>query len=269
MGLFVVKGAYFPMILMVGLLIFTYLVHFSLSNSLSPLLYNLPRSLVAEEELRKAGNHPWNAERLQDDHDEDETAVLEQQQHNAGYDSDFDPSDPSDHAVSHGEQSSRGIEGADAAFELGTDTISKIIRKKYDASSIPAFIQAIDFWTNWISPHPNQKPGFALKFLHPEVFEDYHVLRSQMPEEIANMEVTYDESVLKDAYSPPSVRNKSPKIWLPQDPAGVSRQEVAHCNKVIECSDGDAWLDERGLVDVGVDGETERWVLRDWERVRF
>ena len=108
-----------------------------------------------------------------------------------------------------------------------------------------------------------------LKFFHPAVFADYHVLRSEIPEAIANMEVTYDESVLKDAYSPPSMRNKSPRIWLPRDVAGISKQEIDHCRKVIECSDGDAWLGERGFVDVDLDGETEKWMLRDWERVRF
>lgn len=266
-GLFVVKGAYFPMIFMIGLLIFTYLVHFSLSKSLEPLLYNLPRTLAAEEELRKAGNHPWNAENLEDKNDDLDPQEAAESQNNVGYDSDFDPSDENN--ISHGQQSSRAIEGADAALDLGKDTITKFVRKKYYASPIPSMISAIDFWTYWISPDPSKKPNVLLKFLHPEVFADYHILRSQIPEAIANMEITYEESVLKDAYSPPSMRNKSPRIWFPRDAAGISRQEVDHCRKVIECSDSDAWLDEKGWVDVDLDGETERWVLREWERVRF
>lgn len=269
LGLFGVKGAYFPMILMIGLLVLTYLVHFSISRSLSPLLYSLPRTLAAEEELRKAGHNPWNAENLEDGTEDTAQATLEQQPNDNAYDSDFDPSDPADQAVSHGEQVARGIEGADAAVDVGRDTLKKIIRKKYYESWIPSFISSIDFWTRWISPDPNQKPNFVLRFLHPEVFEDYHILRSKISEDIVEMDIPYDESVLKDAYSPPGVRDKSPKIWLPRDPAGVSVQEVRHCNKVIECTDADAWLDEKGFVDVNLDGETERWVLRDYERVRF
>ena len=258
------------MILMICLVVLTYLVHFSISRSLSPLLYSLPRTLAAVEELRKAGHHPWSAENLEDGTEDTTQAALEQQQQSYnGYDSDFDPSDPTSHEISHGEQTARGIEGADNAMDVGKDTISKVIRKKYDASAIPSFLIKIDFWTQWISPNPNQKPSFVLKFLHPEIFEDYHILRSKMPEEIIEMDVPYDENVLKDAYSPSSVRDKSPKIWLPRDPAGVSAQEVRHCSKVIECSDADAWLDDKGFVEVNLDGETERWVLRDYERVRF
>lgn len=268
-GLFVVKGAYFPVILMVGLLILTYLVHFSISQSLAPLLYNLPRTLAAEEELRKAGRQPLNAETLDDATQMTEQEALEQQQQNNAYDSDFDPSDPSDQAVSHGEQTTRGVEGADAAIDVGKDTFKKMIRKKYEKSPIPGIITAIDFWTYWISPDPNQKPNFVLKFLHPEIFEDYHFIRSKISEKLMEYDAPYDESVLKDAYSPPGVRNKSPKIWLPKDPAGVSVQEVRHCSKVIECTDADAWLRDNGMVEVNLDGETERWILRDYERVRF
>lgn len=271
LGLFGVKGAYYPMILMIGLLVLTYLVNFSISQSLAPLLYSLPRTLAAEEELRRAGHHPSNAEHL-DDGTEDTQAALEQQQHDHGYDSDFDPSDPADQAVSHGEQSSRGlrdVEGADNAVDVGRDTLRKFLRKKYEASSIPSFISTINFWSYWTSPDPTQKPNIILKFLHPDIFEDYHTLRDQMSADIIDRDISYEEGVLKDAYSPASVRNKSPKIWLPRDPAGVSAQEVRHCSKVIECSDADAWLDEKGFVDVNFDGETERWVLRDYERARF
>jgi len=267
LGLFVVKGAYLPMILMVMLIVFTWLVNFSLNKSLLPLLSGLPRTLAAEEELRKAGNHPWLAEILEDKDDGIDPQEGLEEQNNAGYDSDFDPSDENN--VSHGQQSSRAVEGAEAAFELGRGTVSKFIKKKYYASSVPSIVQSIDFWTHWISPLPCENPSMVLKFLHPEVFADYHVLRSQMVESIANMDITYDESVLKDAYSPLSMRKKSPKIWIPRDVAGISKQEVDHCRKVIECSDADAWLDDKGFVDVNLDGETERWMLREWERVRF
>jgi len=274
-GLFGLKGAYGPLVLTFGLIIFSSLVNICLNDALSPLLYNLPRTLAAEEVLRRAGNHPWSAEQLEDWRDKDDD-IPDPEQANVGYDSDFDPSDPSDANISHGEQSSRGvpIEGGDRALNLGMTTIRGLVRAKYQKSPIGGWITAIDFWSYWISPSPSEKPanrliGILIKFLHPEVFADYHILRDKIPPEIREVEVHYEDGVLKDAYSPPSMRNKSPRLWIPRDAAGVSRQEVTHSNKVVEMRDEGAWIDEKGRLSLELEGETEKWVLRDWERVRF
>lgn len=265
-GLFGVKGAYGPLIMMFGLLIFTALIHISLNDALGPLLYNLPRTVAAEEALRKSGNSIFHAANLEDMHDAIDNQDAEEQ-HN-GYDSDFDPSNPAEQ-VSHGEQNSRGVdvEGADAAFKLTTTTATSFARKKFEASLIPGLIAKFDFWTPWITPDPNIKPNFLLKFLHPEIFADYHILRQQVPENVP--ESIYEGSVLRDAYNPPSMRKRSPRIWIPRDAAGISRQEVAHSSKVIEVTDDGAWLDEKGGVSVDLEGEASRWVLRDWEGVKF
>lgn len=49
-GLFGASVAIGPLVLMVVFLIFTVLFHLSLNSALNPLLYNLPQSLLAEEE---------------------------------------------------------------------------------------------------------------------------------------------------------------------------------------------------------------------------
>lgn len=54
-GLFGASVAVGPLILMVIFLVFTVLFHISLNSALDPLLYNLPQSLMAEEEHRRAG----------------------------------------------------------------------------------------------------------------------------------------------------------------------------------------------------------------------
>ncbi|TVY87416.1 Uncharacterized protein LAWI1_G006273, partial [Lachnellula willkommii] len=224
-GLFGVKGAYGPLIMMFGLIIFTTLIHISLNDALGPLLYNLPRTVAAEETLRKSGNSLFNAANLDDMHDAIDVQDSELQ--HTGYDSDFDPSNPTD-TVNHGDQSSRaGVEGVDAAIKLSTTTATSLARKKFETSPIPALIAKFDFWTPWISPDPNIKPNFLLKFLHPEIFADYHILRQQIPDD-ATPGFAYEDSVLRDAYSSPSMRMRSPRIWLPRDVAGISRQEVAH-----------------------------------------
>lgn len=60
-GLFAIATAVGPLILMIVFLVFTVLVHFSMNAALDPLLYNLPKSLEAEEEairgsLERASN---------------------------------------------------------------------------------------------------------------------------------------------------------------------------------------------------------------------
>ncbi|KAL3427245.1 DUF221 domain-containing protein [Phlyctema vagabunda] len=53
-GLFSIATAFGPLALMIILLIFTGLYHISLNSALDPLLYNLPKSLEAEEESFRA-----------------------------------------------------------------------------------------------------------------------------------------------------------------------------------------------------------------------
>lgn len=59
-GLFGINETPGPLVLMVAMLIFTALFHISLNSALDPLLYNLPKSLEAEEEslrsLMEEGN---------------------------------------------------------------------------------------------------------------------------------------------------------------------------------------------------------------------
>ncbi|KAK2613904.1 hypothetical protein N8I77_000775 [Diaporthe amygdali] len=54
-GLFGASVAIGPLVLMIAFLVFTVLFHLSLNHALDPLLYNLPQSLMAEEEQRRAG----------------------------------------------------------------------------------------------------------------------------------------------------------------------------------------------------------------------
>ncbi|KAH8884814.1 DUF221-domain-containing protein [Thozetella sp. PMI_491] len=51
-GLFAASVAPGPLVLMVAFLVFTLLFHMSLNSALDPLLYNLPQTLLAEEEQR-------------------------------------------------------------------------------------------------------------------------------------------------------------------------------------------------------------------------
>ncbi|PVH71300.1 DUF221-domain-containing protein [Cadophora sp. DSE1049] len=295
-GLFGLKGAYGPLVVTFGLVIFTTLVHVSLNAALSPLLFNLPRTLAVEEELRRAGNPPFLAEVLSDVNDplnggSEEAKLEDGDTHadaDAGYDSDFDPSSSSPNTNSadldHGAQNSRSLkpEGTDRVFNMSLQTIRTLLASQYKKSRLPSLIDYLDFWTYWITPPPpspnsKSKPNFLLTFLHPEIFADYHILRSQIPLDISNTVIEYAAEVLKDAYSPPSMRKRTPRIWIPRDGLGgeVTKQEVRHCNGVgngntgVECKEEEAWVDERGQVRCELEGSVESWMVERGERVRF
>jgi hypothetical protein len=253
-GLLALGKAFGPLVLMFGLLIFTVLIHFSLSAALSPLLFNLPRTLAADEELRRAG------------HDGLDYIHEEEEQHDPEdpdpYDSDFDPSNP----TSHGESSNRAVEGGAQAFSLTSSTITAYLRLKYAKSPLPTVFHAVDFWTPLISPLPTAIPNFFIKFLHPEIFADYHVLRQSLPKDFP--EISYKDGETRDAFEPPSMRARQPRLWVPRDRAGVSVQECRHTNRGAggtEMRDGGAWVGEgRGVgVDMAVD-----W-REDWEKIRY
>lgn len=255
-GLFGLGKSFGPLVLIFALLVFTALIHFSLNEALSPLLYNLPRTLGVEEELRRAGHEDGL-----DYEDKDEVDAEDLDDYHDPYDSDFDPSAPAQ--SSHEKPADRGIEGGEKLFKLTAAGITSYTRSKYQKSPIPRFINKVDFWTYWITPDPSiSHPNFLLKWLHPEVFADYSVLRKAVPQ---YPEIVYDEGVIKDAFCPPSVRSKAQRLWIPRDAAGVSAQEVAHSGKVINISDEGASIDEKGRLTV----DLERDWREAWERTRY
>jgi len=238
-----------PLVMMFGLLIFTALIHVSLNAALSPLLFNLPRTLAVEEELRRAGQDGL-------DFAEDKHEDLEDPDHINPYDDDFDPSAPT-------QVNDRGIEGGEQLLKITTTGLTSYMRIKYRKSPIPMVIGKLDFWSYWITPDPTiEKPNFLLKWLHPEVFADYALLRKTVPD---FPEIIYDDGIIKDAFNPPSVRSRPPRLWIPKDAAGVSVQEVAHSGKVIQISDEGSWIDKKGRIIV--DKETDR--RETWEKMRY
>jgi hypothetical protein len=260
-GLFGLGSSFGPLVLMFGLLIFTILIHFSLNAALSPLLFNLPRTLAVEEELRRAGYGGI------DDISEKEEIDLEDPDGQNPYDSDFDPSQQDDAAVVHdpnpGIRGLRIPEGTDQLVSISTTGITTALRRRYHKSPIPTFLSKVDFWSPWISPDPNtEKPNFLLKWLHPEIFADYAILRSALPK---FPDLVYEAGSTKDAYNPPSMRARPPRLWIPRDPAGVSTQEVRHTSKIAEISDDGAWID--GLNHLSMDLKSDH--RESWEKVRY
>ena len=260
-GLFGLKSAFGPLILIIGLLIFTILLHMSLNASLSPLLYNLPRTLAIEEELHRAGRTGL------DDIPEDEEDIEGAEGGNV-YDSDFDPGAENDAAVDHDPNPvSRGLhlnEGVETLASLSKTGIKTFLKIQYLKTPLPTLVPLLNFWSPILTPDPNNpNPNLIIKFLHPEIFADYSILRKSVPEwkdEWGEM-----EGETRDAFFPPSVRARAPRLWVPRDEAGVSGQECRHSGKVVGIGDEGAWIDARGMLSVDLEGDRRE----GWERVRY
>lgn len=263
-GLFGIQATFGPLLMMLMLAIFTFLVQISLNDALGPLLYNLPRSLSVQG--------------LYDDLEEEEAPIVVEDLETQ-YDSDFDPGDPN--GVTHEQIGTRGVavEGTKGYSKVAFRFLSSSMQEKFSAKagSVSSFFQSIDFWSAWISPDgTNPKPNFFLKWLHPEVFHDFNVLREKIPD---LPDPDYTPELLREAYLQPSLNKiNDPTLWIPADPAGVSKQEVEHSKGIIKITDQLSWLEDkkkswwqvksRGVnVKIRVDFDAESPVVR--KRMRY
>jgi len=253
-GLFSLRGAFGPMVLIIGLLVFTALINISLLDAVGPLLWSLPKTLTAEDEFEQVGADQSTPATT--------SAVTEDIE---GLRRRFDSFD--DLHEEPGEGMTRGFEGAKGAIGvLGQGfksmVISKIEKQVPQVSTFQADV--IRVWRRWISPDPAAKSNFLLRWLHPEVYSDYSVLRQMVPCDLP--ELKYSEDLEPNVYYPPSFIAPSPCLWIPRDPAGVSRQEVAHTGKVIPITDEHANLDENYQMTVDLTATRD---IFNVERLRY
>jgi hypothetical protein len=94
-------------------------------------------------------------------------------------------------------------------------------------------------------------PNAITKWLRPDKYHNYEVLRRLVPSPLETP--SYAPEVEQNAYCHPAVNSQVPLLWIPRDPAGVSRQEVAHTSRVIPITDEDAWLDEKAKISWNVE----------------
>jgi hypothetical protein len=94
--------------------------------------------------------------------------------------------------------------------------------------------------------HAKPKKNLIVKFFRPDLYADYFTLRSLVPQDFAD--ISYEPEVERDAYYQPCIGATAPLLWIPRDAGGVSRQEVAHTSKVIDISDEDAYMDDKGKI---------------------
>lgn len=100
-----------------------------------------------------------------------------------------------------------------------------------------------------------EKPNLFLKWLKPWIYADYATLRKLVPRDgPKDINAVYPPEIAKLAYYPPAVSDRVPLLWIPEDPAGISKQEVAETSKVIPITDEQATIDEKGKIHWDAEG---------------
>lgn len=212
-GLFGASVAPGPLVLMVIFLIFTILFHISMNAALNPLLYNLPLTLLAEEE----------------------GPLLDT------------PVDSHTAENGLGGESRNGVSpttGANYTEKVPSNATNGAQSRAEDP--ILGAKEALDASRHQHNHVTDKKPNFLVKFLKPWIYSDYDTLRAYLPRGVQLD--PYTEEVERDAYCPPSVTSDVPLLWIPSDAngAGVSRQEVEHTSRVVPITDEGCELDEKG-----------------------
>jgi hypothetical protein len=91
---------------------------------------------------------------------------------------------------------------------------------------------------------PRKRPNLFTKWLHPDRYTDFQTLRRLVPKDVPA--IAYSEQVESHAYYNPAISKPAPLLWIPEDPMGVSKQEIAHTSKIIPITDEGASFDEGG-----------------------
>jgi hypothetical protein len=141
-----------------------------------------------------------------------------------------------------------GAEGAAVTNGGGNKIMNKLTGKLAPAMSklAPA---ATKMTPGGSSAGVQKKGNFFMKWLQPWNYADYATLRALVPQgEHMDLAYQYSEEVEADAYWPPSVTKPTPILWIPEDAAGVSKQEVLMTGKVIPISDEGCTLDEKNKI---------------------
>lgn len=251
-GLFVLREAYAPVALMVGLLVFTALVHISLREAVAPLLYSIPRALAMEVEELNSG---MSVQYPQDD-------FLTDIDINNSYPDFMDPADDFDGPVHETNGTRGGVEGASGLMVSIRDwSTGALLKKAQETATNWGLAGPLGYLSYWMSPDPSIEPNCVLRWLHPGIFDDFATLRRLIPNDLPDPTMTYPPDYARRAYWPPEMASPPPTVWIPRDPAGVSLQEVEHCRKVVGCTDEGAELNDKGRIEVDLQ-KAPFWVPR-------
>lgn len=252
-GLFALKGSFPPVVLMLIFLLFTLLVHMSISDAIAPLLVSLPQTMKVEEEIqleekRKAAVAAAAAEDAESAPTGAANSYYDETQSFGEERIESEEEEEEEEEEEHVVTGTRAVEGASSVRSTAMAWFKGTTKKKVKAELESPFLS---YWLGKIGinigPENEGKPTFFERFLHPEEHEDFIALRKLIPaDSLPNM--VYPESNKYCNYTPPDMWMPKPSLWIPRDEARVSRQEVAHTRVYTSISDRGAELDKDGRV---------------------
>ncbi|KAL5604303.1 hypothetical protein BROUX41_002276 [Berkeleyomyces rouxiae] len=250
-GLLALRVALIPMVMMIMFLIFTSMCHVSISAAIRPLLYNLPQSLAVESyELSHGGNFDIGSDDVIPN--VDGSTNTRDKVPSANVDDGYVVPTHSDQ-VEHEQIGSRGMEGADrfisSIFTVGKLKLGEATNSLKETPLGPV----ARYLSHWISPPRDMKPNFVMRWLHPEVFNDFAAMQKLLPPELPDPTQTYPPDYESKAYWPPAMSAPAMRLWIPRDEAGVSKQEVEYTSKVVSISDEGAVLLPNGRIRADVE----------------
>ena len=263
-GLFFINGATGPAVLMVLLFGVTALVHFSVVQAIFPLLHNLPQTLKIEEEIqeeeRRAAEAARRSEAAEQDRRNDNGGAASSyfdadqtfgdEDDDLGPLSDDDEDNDDDYENTPQPIGTRALEGASTVRETVRETVGNWVKGiAKDAAREQASSLGIKIGTE--RGTDDSGPNFITRWLNPHKYEDFIAIRKHLmtlPDEPPR----YDGD-RRMTYLPPELWAPKPILWIPEDDARVSRQEVAHTRRSTPIFDKGARLDESGRIVVNVE----------------
>lgn len=236
-------------------LLFTILVHLSLSDGIAPLLVNLPQTLSIEEDIQTEDKEKEERAKAAATEQEaapagaansyyDTTQTFGEERQENEHDEDEEESDADEATVTN----TRALEGSSSIRAAVTDwfkmSTKEKVKREVEESDLKEWLAKLGIK---FGDDKNGEPGFLQRFFHPEEHEDFVALRKLIPKD-SLPNIVYPENSKYCDYTAPDLWMPKPTLWIPSDEARVSKQEVVHTRLYTPISDKGATLDERGRV---------------------
>ncbi|KAL5614847.1 hypothetical protein BROUX41_004929 [Berkeleyomyces rouxiae] len=92
-----------------------------------------------------------------------------------------------------------------------------------------------------------KRSNAVVRFLMPWKYDSYEYFKNLVAPHLFPMQ-TYTQEIEENSYFPPTVNDDVPLLWIPQDSAGISKQEIAASEGVIRMTDEGASLSEKSKI---------------------
>jgi hypothetical protein len=89
------------------------------------------------------------------------------------------------------------------------------------------------------------------RFFQPHIYSSYKVAKTRMPDiyQFTSPDEITDPELIEHAYDYPAVSSRTPYLWIPRDPFGLSTREIESFKGVIDISDEAAFFNEKGHIE--------------------